>query len=272
LSIDLDGQGEAFFLGGHDRTGHFSAGPTSRHCDYPSFRTAALSLAARSLFADPSADLNMEALLEEARQGRGRTHAPVLPPGIEVPLGDQVVQGCPLCTSATLWSGGETRECPVCDGRHSVSLRRVPCGICWTEGSVKCAACSGFASCDACRGSCITRAAGDAGGRLTWTICQTCFGSGKCARCAGGGTEPCPSCRGARGGDPRLLWWNAFRAAVSSGSVDDLTLAHRLFFPLMVTADRRPALAYALEELRQQTFPRDHLSRLETYSALLVPP
>ena len=271
LSIDLDGQGDAFFLGGHDRTGHFSAGPMSGHADYQAFRTAALALAVRSLVADPSARLDVQVLLEEARQRRELTCAPVDPPGIEVPADEQIVQACPLCTSVALWSHGDGRSCPVCDGRRSVNLRRVPCGVCWTEGAVKCRACSGFASCDACRGSCIARAPGGADLRLSWTICPTCFGSGKCGQCAGLGTDPCPACWGARGGDPRLLWWNAFTAAVRSGSVDDLTLAHRLFFPLMLKADRGPVLAYALEELRRQTFPRDTLARLERYSGLLVP-
>ena len=59
-------------------------------------------------------------------------------------------------------------------------------------------------------------------------------------------------------------------AAISSGSVDDLTLAHRLFFPLMVAGDRGPALAYGLEELRRENFPGDHLARLEQFSGLLL--
>ena len=300
LSIDLDGQEGAWFIGGHDRRSHFTIRSMSEDTNYGSFRAAALTVAARRIVDESSADLDVGAALEEARRVRAGSGGPEHPPGIAIPINDRITMPCPLCTSKALWrcaecdgrgkitpesgdasgspctscGGGrsEKRTCPVCGGGGSVDLVRVPCGMCWAEGTTSCEGCSGTTVCGKCQGSCLSLPAGKSGRHNTHHICSFCHGSGECTRCGGRGTWTCPACRGECWGDARLLWWNAFRAGVTSGNVDDLTLAHRLFLPLVAPGDRGPAVSYALEELRGRNFPTNHMSRLERFSKQLVTP
>ena len=300
LSIDLDGQEGAWFLGGQDRRSHFTIRPMSEDTNYDSFRAAALAVAARRIVDKSSEDLDVDAVLEEARRLRARSGRAELPPGIAIPIEARITRPCPLCTSRALWrcaecdgrgtitpesgdasrspctscggGGTEKRTCPVCGGGGSVDLVRVPCGMCWGEGTTPCEGCSGTTVCGKCHGSCLSLPAGKSGRHDHHHICIFCHGFGECTRCGRLGTWICPACRGDCWGDARLLWWNAFRAGVTSGSLDDLMLAHRLFLPLVAPGDRGPVVSYALEELRRRNFPTNHLSRLERFSGQLVPP